>query len=103
MSAVSVFGRTGHHSAPRKSGASARVGLATTNSTPAALAARSHFSIECSPAPPAVTCPFLSASPPKATTSFVFATTLAQSVTRPATGSWVPMTCGSRNCAAPQL
>ncbi len=86
MSAVSVFGRIGHHSAPRNSGASARVGLITTNSTPASFAARSHFSIECSPAPPELIWPFLRASPPNATTSCVWRTMLVQSVTRPATG-----------------
>jgi hypothetical protein len=37
MSAVSVFGRTGHQSASRKPGASARVGLITRNSMPAAF------------------------------------------------------------------
>ncbi|MNQ94319.1 hypothetical protein D3C85_1098320 [compost metagenome] len=101
--AVSVFGLTGIQSAAMPSGMSARVGLITTRRMPAACARSSQPGRLCKPAPPEVTWLFFTGMPPNATMMRVCPSTLSQSVTSPLTGLVVPITCGSRNCAAPQL
>ena len=103
INAVSVLGRMGIQSAAMPSGMSARVGLMTVSRMPAACARASQPGKLCRPAPPEVTWLFLIGMPPNATMWRVWASTLSQSVTSPLTGLVVPITCGSRNCAAPQL
>ena len=101
ISAVSVPGRIGIHSAGTSSGMSVRSGETLTSRTPAATARRSHSPISCTPPPPFWICPLRSAMPPKHTINFVPAQIARQSVTGPTTQAESPMTCGSNTCAAP--
>ena len=78
ISAVSVFGRIGSHSAPSESGRSSASGLTSTNRAPRAWAASSDGRTTCRPAPPEPTAAFLPAIPPNATISSVWSTMLRQ-------------------------
>ena len=67
ITATSVPGTTGSHSASTNSGRSSRIGLSSTNSAPRAFIARRWSRRGCRLAPPGLTIVFLSGRPPKQT------------------------------------
>ena len=71
ISAASVFGRGAIHSGETLAMMSVSNGLTFTKWQPFACAARTDSASVCRPTPPEVTCAFLRASPPKATTNSV--------------------------------
>ena len=103
ITATSLPGTMGSHSAPTNSGRSLRSGLTSTNSAPRARAARRWSRAGWRLAPPGLTVVFLRGMPPKQTKSSVCRSSTDHAVARSRNSRIDPTTWGMITDCAPLL
>lgn len=92
ITAASVLGRTGHHSAGTHAGRSSRAGEIRTKRTPRWTMARKWVCSMCRAMPPASDCAVRGESAPKTTTVSLCRAMVSRVLAPPAQASWSPST-----------